>query len=66
MIFESYPSIESIRPFSPTAYVGWEMAVPDQFRADFILRELQEFTAEGIFPESGHHLPAQRPHQRYQ
>ncbi len=50
-IFESYPSIESIREYSPTAYVGWEMSVPDQFRADFILKELKEFEAKGEFPQ---------------
>lgn len=50
VIFESEPSIESIRPFSPTAYVGWEMSVPDQYRADFILRELAEFQRRGEFP----------------
>jgi hypothetical protein len=49
-IFESHPMIETIRPFSPTAYVGWEMAVPDQYRADFILRELAEYTIKGEFP----------------
>jgi YVTN family beta-propeller protein len=49
-VFESYPMIETIRPFSPTATVGWEMAVPDQFRADFILEELRGFVARGTFP----------------
>ncbi|MCZ7640842.1 MAG: alkaline phosphatase family protein [Verrucomicrobia bacterium] len=43
--------IESIRPFSPTNYVGWEMSVPDGYRADFILRELKEFEAKGEFPQ---------------
>jgi len=50
VIFESEPSVESIRPFSPTAYVGWEMAVPDQYRADFIIRELKEYEAKGEYP----------------
>jgi YVTN family beta-propeller protein len=50
-VFASNPMIETIRPFSPTAYVGWEMAVPDQFRADFILAELKEFVARGTFPQ---------------
>jgi YVTN family beta-propeller protein len=50
VIFESKPSIETIRPFSPTAYVGWNMSVPDQYRADFILRELKEFEAKGEYP----------------
>jgi YVTN family beta-propeller protein len=50
-VFASRPMIETIRPFSPTAYVGWEMAVPDQYRADFILKELAEFTKKGQFPQ---------------
>lgn len=50
VIFQSEPSIESIRPYSPTDYVGWEMSVPDQYRADFILRELKEFEEKGEFP----------------
>ncbi|HRZ55548.1 MAG TPA: alkaline phosphatase family protein, partial [Candidatus Paceibacterota bacterium] len=50
-IFESYPMIQTIAPFSPTNYVGWEMSVPDQFRADFILRELEEYEAKGEFPQ---------------
>jgi YVTN family beta-propeller protein len=51
VIFESQPSIETIRPFSPTDYVGWEMAVPDQYRADFILNELREYEKKGEFPQ---------------
>ncbi|HYN05204.1 MAG TPA: bifunctional YncE family protein/alkaline phosphatase family protein [Vicinamibacteria bacterium] len=50
-VFASEPMIETIRPFSPTAYVGWEMAVPDQYRADFILAELAQFVARGEFPQ---------------
>lgn len=50
VVFESEPSVESIRSFSPTAYVGWEMSVPDQYRADFIIRELKEFEAKGEYP----------------
>ena len=50
VIFESSPTIESIRSFSPRDYVGWSMAVPDQFRADFILKELKQFEADGKFP----------------
>jgi hypothetical protein len=51
VVFESWPSVETLRPFSPTAYVGWEMSVPDQFRADFVLRELSEFEQKGEFPQ---------------
>ncbi len=49
-IFASHPAIESIRPYQPTNYVGWDMSVPDQYRADFILLELREFEAKGEFP----------------
>ncbi len=49
-IFQSYPMVETIRAFSPSNYVGWEMSVPDQARADFILAELKEFEAKGEFP----------------
>lgn len=51
VIFESYPMVASLKGIQPTAYVGWEMAVPDQFRADFFLRELKEFDAHGEFPQ---------------
>ncbi|MFO0896840.1 MAG: bifunctional YncE family protein/alkaline phosphatase family protein [Pirellulales bacterium] len=50
VVFECEPAVETLRPFSPAAYVGWEMAVPDQYRADFILRELKEFEARGEYP----------------
>ena len=59
VIFASYPSIESITPFSPTDYVGWEMSVPDQYRADFIIRELKGVRSQGRVSRAGPHLPAQ-------
>jgi hypothetical protein len=49
-MFASYPMIETIRPHQPTNYVGWEMSVPDQYRADFFLRELRDYEARGEFP----------------
>ena len=49
--FASEPAIESIRAYSPTGYVGWGMEVPDQFRADFILRELADFERQGSYPK---------------
>jgi YVTN family beta-propeller protein len=50
VIFASAPMIESIRPHQPTNYVGWEMNVPDQYRADFVIRELRDYEARGEFP----------------
>jgi hypothetical protein len=50
VIFASAPMIESIRPHQPTNYVGWEMNVPDQYRADFVIQELRGYEARGEFP----------------
>ena len=51
VVFGCWPSVETLRPFSPTGYVGWEMSVPDQYRADFVLRELAEFEERGEYPQ---------------
>lgn len=51
IIFGCWPSVESLRAFSPLDYVGWEMSAPDQFRADFVLRELAEFEKRGEYPQ---------------
>lgn len=50
VVFESWPSVENMRPFSPTDFVGWEMDVPDGWRADYILRELKQFESRGEYP----------------
>jgi hypothetical protein len=46
----SQPSIESIRPFTPTNYVGWEMAVPDVWRARYITNQIAAWEREGTMP----------------
>jgi DNA-binding beta-propeller fold protein YncE len=51
VVFASLPSVETLKPFSPTHYVGWEMSVPDQHRASFILRELAEYEKKGELPQ---------------
>ncbi|MBN1346691.1 MAG: phosphoesterase [Phycisphaerae bacterium] len=48
--FECEPLIPSLRSHAPTDYVGWSMNVPDQYRADVILRDLRRFEQEGRFP----------------
>ena len=50
VLFESHPVIDSLRQHYPTGYVGWSLQVPDQFRADFFIRELAEFEAKGAWP----------------
>jgi hypothetical protein len=51
VVFASYPMVPSIIPYQPTNYVGWEMKVPDQHRADFVIRELREYEQQGKYPE---------------
>lgn len=51
IVFACWPSVESLRTISPLDFVGWNMSVPDQFRADFVLRELAEFEKQGQFPQ---------------
>ncbi len=47
----SQPSVESIRPFTPTNYIGWEMAVPDVWRARYITNQLAEWERAGRMPQ---------------
>ncbi len=46
----SDPGVESLRPYLVTNTVGWDMAVPDQFRAAQFIKELKQFEASGDFP----------------
>lgn len=46
----SRPAIESLRPHLCTNTVGWDMAIPDVFRAREFKKELQAFEAKGEFP----------------
>ncbi len=50
VLFSCEPVIETIRPFSPTEYVGWNMSVPDQYRADFVIKELAQYEQRGEYP----------------
>ena len=50
VVFASEPSLESLRPHSPADMVGWNMNVPDQFRADYVIRELAEYERRGTYP----------------
>jgi YVTN family beta-propeller protein len=46
----SRPAIESLRPILATNTVGWDMDIPDIFRADQFIRELRGFERRGDFP----------------
>jgi YVTN family beta-propeller protein len=46
----SRPMIESIRPYLCTNTVGWDMDIPDVFRAREFIKELKTFEQRGEFP----------------
>jgi len=48
--FASEPAVESLRAVSATDTVGWNMSVPDQFRADRVLAHLAACEATGSYP----------------
>jgi YVTN family beta-propeller protein len=51
VLLSSQPSVESIRPFTPTNYVGWEMSVPDVWRAQYITNKIANWEHEGEMPQ---------------
>ncbi len=46
----SRPGIESLRPYLDTRTVGWDLEIPDVFRAAQFIKELHEFEQKGKFP----------------
>ena len=46
----SRPAIASIKDHLCTETVGWDMAIPDVFRAAQFIKELEEFERQGKFP----------------
>jgi YVTN family beta-propeller protein len=49
--FTSSYEIETLRRYSDMRFPGWEMAIPDQVRADVFLKALAEFEASGSLPD---------------
>ena len=46
----SRPGIESLRPYINTQTVGWDMGIPDVFRAAQFIKELRAYERKGEFP----------------
>jgi len=46
----SHPTIESIRPYLCTNTVGWDMDIPDLFRAQEFIKELHAYENTGQLP----------------
>jgi YVTN family beta-propeller protein len=47
---KSKPGLETLRPYSPTNTVGWDLKVPDVWRAVRFIEELHQFETNGGFP----------------
>ena len=64
ILFGARPAIETLRPYIASENVGWNMEVPDQFRADVFIRELDEFEKKGTYPDLVLICLPERPHER--
>ncbi len=51
VVIASEPTIETIRPFTPTDTVGWIMEVPDVWRARYITEQIAAWEQEGEMPQ---------------
>jgi len=49
--FRCVYQLEALRKYSCLTYPGWELAIPDQVRADAFLKELAEFEQRGTYPD---------------
>ena len=47
----SRPAIESLRPYLNMQTVGWDMDIPDVFRAAQFIKELREYERRGKLPD---------------
>jgi hypothetical protein len=45
------PGIATLRRYSPTNTVGWDLNVPDVMRAAAFIKDLRQFETEGGFPD---------------
>jgi YVTN family beta-propeller protein len=51
VLIASVPGIETIRPFSPTDTVGWNLDVPDVWRAAYIVNQIAAWDRDGQMPQ---------------
>jgi len=50
LVIESEPDLDALRPYLVTNTVGWDLDIPDQFRARKFIADLKEFEQAGQFP----------------
>lgn len=51
VVIGSKPSIPSIAAFTPTDYVGWNLDVPDVWRARYIKNQIKKWEEKGEMPQ---------------
>jgi YVTN family beta-propeller protein len=51
VVIASVPAIETVAPFSPKDTVGWNLAVPDVWRARYIANQVAAWDREGRMPQ---------------
>jgi len=51
VVLRSRASIESLAPYSPTDTLGWNMDVPDVWRARYIVNQVAAWEKEGRLPQ---------------
>jgi len=51
VVIGSVPGIETVRAFSPADTVGWNMEVPDVWRARYITKQIASWDREGRMPQ---------------
>ena len=49
--FQCVYQLEALRKYSCPTFPGWDMAIPDQVRADAFLKELAGFEKQGTYPD---------------
>ncbi|HEY2082835.1 MAG TPA: beta-propeller fold lactonase family protein [Verrucomicrobiae bacterium] len=48
--YSNWPGLDSLKPYMKMDTVGWEMSIPDVYRASQFIKELKEFEARGEMP----------------
>ncbi len=51
VVIASEPGVPSLRPFTPTTCIGWELSVPDVWRARYITNQVAEWERAGRMPQ---------------
>jgi hypothetical protein len=51
VVFACEATIPTLEPFTPKDTVGWNMSVPDQFRADYFIHDLKKAELTGAWPD---------------